>query len=243
MFVIVGFCYASIVYTIKHRLMNTETPSQSLPVASGSQSSKETSASIRKSFLCWNKVTPSTEVMVPGEESNKQTKRNTCNTVALAKTANEKPNQGCSLDVKIFSVSGLAKEQKEALFVSGEVGTAALAKDKVVFPASPNTNTAVVAERFEADIRKDRTTKIMFAVTLVFILSWIPTWSVYIYKTLSGYQDTITQNVFLLFGEKMFMVNTFMNPIFYILMSSMFKQRTRVVLKRLLSCKRRRGLH
>lgn len=77
-----------------------------------------------------------------------------------------------------------------------------------------------------SDARVDRTTKIMFAVTMVFLLSWIPTWSVYFYIETSS-QMSVTGEVFKLFASKAFAINTFMNPIFYIILSSVFKERTR----------------
>lgn len=80
-----------------------------------------------------------------------------------------------------------------------------------------------------SDARVDRTTKIMFAVTMVFLLSWIPTWSVYFYIEMSS-QMSITGEVFKLFASKAFAINTFMNPIFYISLSSVFKERTKQTL-------------
>lgn len=91
------------------------------------------------------------------------------------------------------------------------------------------------------DARVDRTTKIMFAVTVVFLLSWLPTWIVLFYAQLSKDQSpSATGNIIVFFSRKAFMVNSFTNPIFYILLSSAFKERAKRVLRDLFICRRPR---
>ena len=78
----------------------------------------------------------------------------------------------------------------------------------------------------------DRTTRIMFAVTLVFLLSWIPTWVTYVYREMTRNQRAeVGGKVAILFGGKLFIINTFANPFFYIWMSSVFKERAKKALK------------
>ena len=78
----------------------------------------------------------------------------------------------------------------------------------------------------------DHTTRIMFAVTLVFLLSWIPTWVTYVYKEMTRNQRAeVGGEVAILFGGKLFIINTFANPFFYIWMSSVFKERAKKALK------------
>ena len=89
------------------------------------------------------------------------------------------------------------------------------------------------------DSRVNRTTKIMFAVTLVFLGSWIPTWIVIFYKQLNEADKSLGGEIFATFGEKSFMLNTFTNPIFYICLSTVFKQRAKQLVKNLFTCRKR----
>ena len=76
----------------------------------------------------------------------------------------------------------------------------------------------------------DRTSRIMFSVTMVFLLSWLPPWILAFYER-SVKQLSLIGRTFVYFGEKTFIVNTFANPIFYIWLSSAFKERAITVLK------------
>ena len=87
------------------------------------------------------------------------------------------------------------------------------------------------------EVRIYRTTKIMFAVTMVFVLSWIPTLAMFFIRRLMDYQWTVGGQVFALFARKAFFINTFMNPFFYIWMSSTFKDRTRKTISELFRCR------
>ena len=89
------------------------------------------------------------------------------------------------------------------------------------------------------DSRINRTTKIMFAVTLVFLASWIPTWSVVLYNQhdqLHEVDKTLEWKISAAFGEKSFMLNTFTNPVFYIWLSSVFKEKAKRLVKNLFIC-------
>ena len=76
----------------------------------------------------------------------------------------------------------------------------------------------------------DRTSRIMFSVTMVFLLSWLPPWIVAFYER-SVKEISLIGRIFVYFGEETFIVNTFANPIFYIWLSSAFKERAIIVLK------------
>ena len=84
----------------------------------------------------------------------------------------------------------------------------------------------------------DRTTKIMFSVILVFLLSWLPAWIVVFYEQTVN-KPSLGGRIFILFGDEAFIVNTFANPIFYIWLSSAFKERAKTVLRGLAICQRR----
>ena len=82
-----------------------------------------------------------------------------------------------------------------------------------------------------------RTTKIMFFVTIVFVMSWIPTLAMFVIRRVVDYQRTVGGQVFALFARKAFLINTFTNPFFYIWMSSSFKERTRKTISVLFRCR------
>ena len=82
-----------------------------------------------------------------------------------------------------------------------------------------------------------RTTKIMFFVTMVFVLSWLPTLAMFVIRRLVDYQSSVVGQVLVLFARKAFLINTFTNPFFYIWMSSSFKERTRKTLSTLFGCR------
>ena len=82
-----------------------------------------------------------------------------------------------------------------------------------------------------------RTTKIMFFVTIVFVMSWIPTLAMFVIRRAVDYQRTVGGQVFALFARKAFLINTFTNPFFYIWMSSSFKERTRKTISVLFRCR------
>ncbi|XP_045167258.2 uncharacterized protein LOC123530549 [Mercenaria mercenaria] len=66
----------------------------------------------------------------------------------------------------------------------------------------------------------NRTTMMMFLITLVYIGTWIIFWSATAYKA-----ATASPSLGLLFlSEKIYLINGMTNPIFYILMSSKFRQ-------------------
>ena len=82
-----------------------------------------------------------------------------------------------------------------------------------------------------------RTTKIMFFVTMVFVLSWLPTLAMFVIRRLVDYQSSVVGQVLVLFARKAFLINTFTNPFFFIWMSSSFKERTRKTLSALFRCR------
>ena len=223
MFSIVGFCYARVAFTIKHRLMRKTNSAQPLPPGptnSSTTNSKKTLKGIPH-FRCWNRVSPATEESMLREQMKESIRRSTSDAVA-----NGESKQDASCEMKNTTAAG-SSDLRRSTFINTY---AAHPKAKINNRARP-----------EIDMRKDRTTKIMFAVTLVFIFSWVPTWSVFVYYALGGYRDPTRQNVILLFGEKLYMVNTFMNPFFYISMSSTFQRRTQIVLRSLTNCKKLRA--
>ena len=102
------------------------------------------------------------------------------------------------------------------------------------------TKTTSVPVARVPETRIHRTTKIMFIVTLVFLLSWIPTLAMFPIRRMVDYHKNLCAQVLALFARKAFLINTFTNPIFYIWMSSSFKERTKVTLESLLRCSKRR---
>ena len=97
--------------------------------------------------------------------------------------------------------------------------------------SNPPTAAKPGAIRSQNARKVNRTTQIMFAVTLVFLLSWIPTWVTYVYREMTRNHRSEAGEVFMLFGKYTFVINTFANPFFYIWMSSVFKENTKKALK------------
>ena len=75
--------------------------------------------------------------------------------------------------------------------------------------------------------RVNRTSKMMFLITTTYTLSWILHWFSGIYLTVDGSKDSSTgMGLYTLFSMA-FMVNSISNPLFYIYMSSVFRERVR----------------
>jgi hypothetical protein len=73
----------------------------------------------------------------------------------------------------------------------------------------------------EKDRKKvNRTTFMMFLITLMYVTTWIINWSTQIYKTATDINSLKTDFL----TERLYMINCMTNPIFYIFMSSKFKQ-------------------
>ena len=221
MFIIVGFCYARIAYTIKCRLVKTQSVRKTIAVATCNSPPKKVSSSIWSKSSGRNKISPS-----PKEKS------------CLEVPGNNQPShliQNCqqysssSADQIADQSDPTTKSKTNRIFMKVS------SKQENASTTHSKTNSFFLAEKSAANARTDMTTKIMFAVTLVFLFSWIPTWLMYIYANMAKDKPTMG-HILVLFGQYLFMINTFMNPFFYISMSSVFKQRTKKVLKTLFSC-------
>ncbi|XP_053397561.1 uncharacterized protein LOC128556418 [Mercenaria mercenaria] len=73
--------------------------------------------------------------------------------------------------------------------------------------------------------RINRTTLMMFMITLVYVGTWIINWVASIYGTVTD--SRMTGLVFL--SLKLYMINNTTNPVFYIIMSSKFKQNAKAL--------------
>ena len=87
-------------------------------------------------------------------------------------------------------------------------------------------------QRSTKESQMNKTTAIMFAVTVVFILSWIPPWIV---AAMWPYGVSLSQKerIVIMFCRRSFMVNTCTNPLFYIGMSSTFRHLTKQTMKKI----------
>lgn len=231
MFIIVGFCYARIAYTIKCRLVKTQAVPKTIAVATCSSPPKKVSPSILSNSSGRNKVSPSPEVnsYLEAPDNNQPSHLiQSCQQYSSSSSADQIVDQDLS--------DQTTKRDTNRILMKVP------SKQETDVTTHSKTNNFLLAEKSAANARTDRTTKIMFAVTLVFLLSWIPTWLMYIYGNVAKNKPTIG-HILVLFGQYLFMVNTFMNPFFYISMSSVFKQRTKKVLGTLFSCKRWQKRH
>ena len=96
---------------------------------------------------------------------------------------------------------------------------------------------AAESQRRAKEAQMNKTTTIMFAVTVVFILSWIPPWTTSYFLSRSRSAGVGPQAaVAILFCRRSFLVNTCTNPLFYIGMSSAFRRRTQHTMAKL--CRR-----
>ncbi|XP_060602686.1 uncharacterized protein LOC132755785 [Ruditapes philippinarum] len=72
----------------------------------------------------------------------------------------------------------------------------------------------------------NRTTLMMFFITLVYVSTWVLNWTASIYGLLTDSRSSSA--VFL--TQKIFMINCMTNPLFYIIMSSKFRQKAKKLL-------------
>lgn len=236
MFVLVSVFYARVAYAIKRRLVRKQLSLETVGVTSCSSSTR------RKTTSGWlthlqsrNKVSPIAKGTSPVSALVFAVTLDTSSELRAKEAGNTQGNKSPDHAEKDPSSYQDRSVKNQGVFTTSKMSKPAHISEKA--------NKLTLKEKCTANARKDRTTKIMFAVTLVFILSWMPTWIIYLYKHNAGDKLTVEESVVILFGGKLFMVNTFMNPIFYILMSSVFRQRTKMVIKTLLRCKSQKKLH
>ena len=221
MFVTVCVCYIKVAYTIKFKLIHNlaaMSPSAHTSATVDRKTDDNGSKSIKTSttFFKRNQVVPVTN-------------RNNDHESSETKMSNRE--EGGLFDQSV-RISGTQVHSNETL---NGASSSTSSNQKKACGQTVVDNSRSQSQKRRTDTRVDRTTKIMFAVTLVFILSWVPPWTSYFYKQLAKNQETIAGNVFAMFARKTYMINTFMNPIFYILMSSVFKKRTKQILEKMLS--------
>ena len=74
-----------------------------------------------------------------------------------------------------------------------------------------------------------RTTRISFFICLIFLISWIPPWISFAINSLAATDMKIGApfHIFQLFANMSFLINTFMNPIIYVLMDMTFRKNMR----------------
>jgi hypothetical protein len=80
---------------------------------------------------------------------------------------------------------------------------------------------SIYVERVRKKI--NATTLMMFLITLIYVTTWVISWSSKIYKTTTNISSLKTD--FLM--ERLYLINCMTNPIFFIFMSSKFKQRAK----------------
>lgn len=225
MFVIVCVCYTKVALTIKRKLIQN-----GLQIQKQDKTNKDSSEN--------QPVANPTSMSVMSDTNNvrgKPLSRN-CKVAPL----NTKTNKAAFQDV-----NSTGNGQKDGLFdqTSSTVSTAVNSNPSESYKRK-QTSLPVTAQlrnrRKLKDSRVDRTTKIMFAVTIVFLLSWLPTWIVVFYEQYAYEHETVAEEIFILFGNKAFMVNSFTNPIFYIWLSSVFKERAKKLLVELIICRKQR---
>ena len=228
MFATVGFCYIRVAYTIKTKLYD-----HSITMAGAtSTTAKETPTvtNVKDNMTSKPMILHKTNKVVPlidaADDSQNEPKTQTSRELTLQEFQlfDQSSDSGNSRNLN-------SKSKKDVYPAPNQECSHTVARTPQ--PQQPSYG----KQRY--DTRVDRTTKIMFAVTLVFVLTWLPTWCSYLYRSASKYKPTFTGAVITFFTRKTYMINTFMNPIFYIWMSSAFKEKTRQTLKKLFSkCKK-----
>ena len=204
-FVIICVCYTKVALTIKHKLIQNS----SLP---NEQNHKNTRASIKN-----------------GDGADTSDTRRPFRISIHCKVApTTAVETNCVAEAPQHSqLSQSSKSYKDVLFdpsVNRTVSTTVETQDQ------RSGKPEVAKRRIPTSSRVDRTTRIMFSVTMVFLLSWLPTWIVAFYERTVKEPSQIGR-IFILFGDETFIVNTFANPIFYICLSSAFKERAITVLR------------
>ena len=221
MFVAVSFCYIRVAYTIRTKLYNHSTGAVGTGAATTNGNTTETTGGKEKPNFISTILHKSNKVAPLGNTGGNDSSKGSKSLTAIKEFTLE--------GIRLFDQSSDGANSDKNLNQKGKKG--------VYSTSSPNATTCVsqapqnppsyVKHRY--DTRVDRTTKIMFAVTMVFILTWIPTWCSFIYRSI--FTQTFTGEVITFFMRKTYVVNTFMNPIFYIWMSSAFKEKTRQTLR------------
>ena len=84
--------------------------------------------------------------------------------------------------------------------------------------------------------RTMRATRITFIVFLIFLISWFPVWISFAIQAFAtpAFRRSTNVAVFMLFGNMSFLINTFSNPIVYVLMDLTFRTKMR----KAFACKR-----
>lgn len=230
MFAIVCFCYTKVAYTIKTKLIQTNGKNNTIiEHADQNECSFKDSATLNPS-----ENTFSTKETVLGKLNTIRKNK----IVPLTEVSNMKnshllqpESQGALFDQTCgTSTDADTSQSARGHDVSGDFSPRRSVSIQNKRPEKGRKSQ--ICKKAASDARVDRTTKIMFAVTLVFLLSWIPSWTVYFYLEASG-QRSVYEEIFILFARKAYLINTFMNPIFYIWLSSAFKEKTRNTLKNL----------
>lgn len=232
MFIIVSICYIRIAYTIRNKLV-TKKKSINMNRSNVVSQTTVTSQETRQPWkvLFYNRKRTNKVLPVVYEAQ-----RNLVNLKSYTglEDSNGLANNDTNVPRSLRSFNLLSGTEQT---VDDNLGSGVNSTD-CSHRLQQNTSVGSKAYQYKADrnptrvpeSKIHRTTKIMFAVTMVFLLSWIPTWAMFLIRRLVDYQQTIGGQVFGLYARKAFLINTFMNPIFYIWMSSSFKERTRKTL-------------
>ena len=74
-----------------------------------------------------------------------------------------------------------------------------------------------------------RTTRMTFIICLIFLISWIPPWISFAVNNVAAIETKTGTSflIFQLFGNKSFLINTFTNPVVYIMMDHTFRDNMR----------------
>ena len=227
MFVIVWLCYIRIAFTMKNKLsLKSDVKDKKSDTGNGASTSEGLTSRNMWTFLkvLYNKRSRKISPVINNAgPSNFSAKLNT-----VRKDESGAESSGSRIDKvtcsdTISDLYNLKSLNQTSLRVMNE---------KITDNIKPDVYSVGWTE-----IRIYRTTKIMFAITMVFVLSWLPTLAMFLIRRLVDYQRTVGGKVFALFARKALLINTFMNPFFYIWMSSVFKDRTRKTISELFRCR------
>ena len=215
MFVIICVCYTNVAFTIKRKL-----------IQNGSR------------FHEQDQVNRHTSKVQPVKNTSGSMTSGTKHPPRISRNCQVAPASGTENNLEAPQLSHSTFSSKEGLFNSSRNSNISSLADTKPNSDRRQVTLEVAKRRKPTGSLVDRTTKIMFSVTLVFLLSWLPAWIAVFYKQTVN-KPPLGGRIFILFGEEAFIVNTFANPIFYIWLSSAFKERAKTVLRGLAICQRR----
>ena len=100
-----------------------------------------------------------------------------------------------------------------------------------------------IAEAVVTRIRVNRTTVILFAVTVAFLISYLPSIAIMICRSVIKdleKKQSLAEQIFSKLFSKFYFINNCINPLIYSFLNLTFRKRCTATLKQLLKCHRRR---